>query len=97
MVHFLRYDCSTKNYRSKKLNILAYIVYSFGPMGTYIAYFVDPEGWASTMVAEWNNTRVYQCHEQCRRMVGIGYYDCGDGTYSMVEWTCWVQTVEKTI
>lgn len=27
----------------------------------------------------------------------IGYYDCGDGTYSMVEWTCWVQTVEKTI
>ena len=40
----------TKNYRSKKLNILAYIVYSFGPMGTYIAYFVDPEGWASTML-----------------------------------------------
>ena len=30
--------------------ILAYIVYSFGPMGTYIAYFVDPEGWASTML-----------------------------------------------
>lgn len=21
-----------------------------GPMGTYIAYFVDPEGWASTML-----------------------------------------------
>ena len=87
----------TKNYRSKKLNILAYIVYSFGPMGTYIAYFVDPEGWASTMLQEWNNTRVYQCNERCRRMVGIGYYDCGDGTYSMVERTCWVQTVEKTI
>ena len=29
----------TKNYRSKKLNILA-----------YIAYFVDTEGWASTML-----------------------------------------------
>ena len=39
-----------KNYRSKKLNILSYIVYSFGPMGTYIAYFADPEGWASTML-----------------------------------------------
>ena len=45
-----RYDCRHQNYRSKKLNILAYIVYSFGPMGTYIAYFVDPEGWASTML-----------------------------------------------
>lgn len=29
-----------KNYRSKKLNILSYIVYSFGPMGTYIAYLL---------------------------------------------------------
>lgn len=40
----------SRRYRSKKMNILAYIVYSFGPMGTYIAYFADPEGWASTML-----------------------------------------------
>lgn len=40
----------TRNYRSYRMNILSYIVYSFGPMGTYIAYFADPEGWASTML-----------------------------------------------
>lgn len=39
-----------KKYRSQKLNILSYIVYSFGPMGTYIAYFVDPQAWANTML-----------------------------------------------
>lgn len=40
----------TKKYRSKKMNILAYIVYSFGPTGTYFAYFIDPRAWASTML-----------------------------------------------
>lgn len=40
----------TRNYRSRKMNVLAYIVYSFGPMGTYIAYFVNPQAWASTML-----------------------------------------------
>ncbi|SHH82679.1 energy-coupling factor transport system substrate-specific component [Sporobacter termitidis DSM 10068] len=40
----------TKKYRSKKMNILAYIVYSFGPTGTYFAYFIDPQTWASTML-----------------------------------------------
>lgn len=39
-----------KNYRSKKMNILAYIVYSFGPTGTYFAYFINPQAWASTML-----------------------------------------------
>lgn len=39
-----------RGYRSYRMNILAYIVYSFGPMGTYIAYFADPAGWASTML-----------------------------------------------
>lgn len=37
-------------YRSKKRNTLAYIVYSFGPMGTYIAYFINPGAWADTML-----------------------------------------------
>lgn len=40
----------TKKYRSKKINMLAYIVYSFGPTGTYFAYFINPEAWASTML-----------------------------------------------
>lgn len=40
----------TQNYRSRKMNILSYIVYSFGPMGTYIAYFANPQAWASTML-----------------------------------------------
>lgn len=36
----------TKKYRSKVMNIFAYIIYSFGPTGTYLAYFVNPEAWA---------------------------------------------------
>ena len=40
----------TKKYRSKGMNILAYIIYSFGPTGTYFAYFANPEAWAETML-----------------------------------------------
>lgn len=40
----------SKKYRSQKMNILAYIIYSFGPMGTYIAYFANPQAWANTML-----------------------------------------------
>lgn len=39
-----------KKYKSKKINILAYIVYSFGPTGTYFAYFINPGAWSSTML-----------------------------------------------
>lgn len=39
-----------KKCRNKKMNILAYIVYSFGPTGTYFAYFIDPQAWANTML-----------------------------------------------
>lgn len=38
------------NYRSKKLNSLAYILFSLGSTGTYILFFVDPNGWAQTML-----------------------------------------------
>lgn len=41
---------SLKSYRSKKMNILAYIVYSLGSTGTYLAYFINPEAWAGTML-----------------------------------------------
>ena len=37
-------------YRSKKLNSLAYILLSLGSTGTYILFFVDPNGWAQTML-----------------------------------------------
>ena len=37
-------------YRSKKLNSLAYILFSLGSTGTYILFFVDPNGWAHTML-----------------------------------------------
>ncbi len=40
----------TKGYRSKKINILAYIVYSLGSAGTYFAFFINPDAWASTML-----------------------------------------------
>lgn len=39
-----------KGYKSKKLNILSYIVYCYGCMGTYLVYFIDPEGWARNML-----------------------------------------------
>ena len=37
-------------YRSKKFNSLAYILFSLGSTGTYILFFVDPNGWAQTML-----------------------------------------------
>lgn len=39
-----------EKYRSKKLNSLAYILFSLGSTGTYILFFVDPNGWAQTML-----------------------------------------------
>lgn len=39
-----------KKYKSKKMNILAYMIYSYGCMGTYLVYFINPEGWATTML-----------------------------------------------
>lgn len=39
-----------KGYHSKEVNIMAYIVYSLGPTGTYLAYFINPEAWAGTML-----------------------------------------------
>lgn len=40
----------TKGYRSKIINILAYIVYSLGSTGTYFAFYINPDAWASTML-----------------------------------------------
>ncbi len=37
-------------YKSKKLNTIAYIVYSYAMMGSYVVYFIDPAGWAARML-----------------------------------------------
>ena len=37
-------------YKSKKLNVLSYMVMSLGGIYTYVVYFIDPEGWAGTML-----------------------------------------------
>ena len=37
-------------YKSKKLNSLAYILFSLGGTGSYIVFFADPSGWAQTML-----------------------------------------------
>ncbi len=37
-------------FKSKKLNTLAYMVYSYAMMGSYVVYFIDPVGWAARML-----------------------------------------------
>ncbi|MCH1983142.1 MptD family putative ECF transporter S component [Ruminococcus sp. OA3] len=38
------------NYRSIPMDILAYMVLSFGSTGSYIVFFIDPQGWTGTML-----------------------------------------------
>ena len=35
---------------NSKLNSLSYILFSLGGTGSYIVFFVDPNGWAQTML-----------------------------------------------
>lgn len=37
-------------YKSKKINMLSYILFSLGGTGSYLVFFADPEGWAQTML-----------------------------------------------
>lgn len=37
-------------YRSRRINLLAYMVMSLGGVFTYAVFFIDPEGWSSTML-----------------------------------------------
>lgn len=37
-------------YKSKKINMLSYILMSLGGVFTYVVFFVDPQGWAGTML-----------------------------------------------
>ncbi|MFR6041785.1 MAG: MptD family putative ECF transporter S component [Dysosmobacter welbionis] len=38
------------HYRNKAINLLSYLLISLGGVYTYVLFFVDPEGWASTML-----------------------------------------------
>lgn len=39
-----------RRYKSKKINIFSYILFSLGGTGSYLVFFADPEGWAQTML-----------------------------------------------
>ncbi|MCD7998791.1 MAG: MptD family putative ECF transporter S component [Clostridiales bacterium] len=37
-------------YKNKKINSLSYILFSLGGTGSYLVFFINPEGWARTML-----------------------------------------------
>ena len=39
-----------RNIKAKKINVLAYILFSLGATGSYLVYFINPESWISTML-----------------------------------------------
>ncbi len=39
-----------KQYRSKAVNLISYMILSLSGVYTYILFFIDPEGWAGTML-----------------------------------------------
>ena len=38
------------DYRNKVVNLLSYMLMSLGSVYTYVVFFIDPQGWASTML-----------------------------------------------
>ena len=38
------------NYHSKKMNAVSYMILSLGATYSYMVFFIDPEGWAGTML-----------------------------------------------
>ena len=40
----------SKKYKNKPFNVMAYILYSIGPMGTYIVFFFMRESWIDFML-----------------------------------------------
>ena len=38
------------HYRNKAVNLLSYMLMSLGSVYTYVVFFIDPQGWASTML-----------------------------------------------
>ena len=56
----------TGGYRSRTRNALSYLLLSLGGTGSYLVFFADPEGWASTMLG--NGTE--QSYIDTMRMTG---------------------------
>jgi energy-coupling factor transport system substrate-specific component len=42
----------TKKFMSVRMNILSYTVFSLSPVGSYLMFFLDKGGWASTMLGK---------------------------------------------
>lgn len=40
-----------KGYHSRRMNMAAYIIYALGSTGSYLAFFINPESWVSTMLS----------------------------------------------
>lgn len=38
------------NFKSKKMNIISYMIFSLGGVGSFLAYFINPNGWIRVMV-----------------------------------------------
>ena len=38
------------DYRNKAVNLLSYMLMALGSVYTYVVFFIDPQGWASTML-----------------------------------------------
>ena len=41
---------SLKDFKNMVLNVIAYIIYSLGPMGTYLVFFFNRQSWISFML-----------------------------------------------
>ena len=41
---------SIGKYKSKKFDILSYMVFSVGGVGSFLVYFMNPNGWTQTMI-----------------------------------------------
>ena len=39
-----------EDYRNKAVNLLSYMLMSLGGVYTYVVFFIDPQGWANTML-----------------------------------------------
>lgn len=44
------------HYRNKAINLLSYMLISLGGIYTYVVFFLDPDGWASTMLKMVRNS-----------------------------------------
>lgn len=49
----------TKKYKSTKMNILAYSIFTLGASGAFLIYFIDPARWIRTMLSSGGATQSY--------------------------------------